>query len=74
MTEFRQGIKNMQVDNSLTEQAATRVLSLYRAAITEMADQLRTKVREWEQIDPEDIKLYSLGLRHAIDFLDEELQ
>lgn len=74
MTEFRQGIKNMQVDNSLTEQAATRVLSLYRSAITEMADQLRTKVREWEQIDPEDIKLYSLGLRHAIDFLDEELQ
>lgn len=74
MTEFRQGIKDMQVDNSLTEQAATRVLSLYRAAITEMADRLRTKVRDWEQLDPEDTKLYSLGLRHAIDFLDEELQ
>ena len=73
MTEFRQGIKNMQVDGSLTEQGADRVLSLYRAALMEMADELRTKVREWEQIDPEDIKLYSLGLRHAIDFLDEEL-
>ena len=73
MTEFRQGIKNMQIDGSITEQGAVRVLSLYRAAITEMADELRTKVREWEQIDPEDIKLYSLGLRHAIDFLDEEL-
>lgn len=73
MTEFRQVIESMQNDGSLSEDAATRVLLLYRICVSEMAADLRTKVREWELMDPDDQKLYSLGLRHAIDFLEEEV-
>jgi len=74
MTDFRQGIKNMQEDGSLQPDATVRVLALHRASLEELADILRSKVREWELLDPEDTKLYSLGLRHAVDLLEEELQ
>lgn len=69
---FRQTIKNMKDDNLLGEEAATRVLLQYDAALAQMIEKLYAKVRDWEELDPEDQKLYSLGLRHAIDLLEAE--
>lgn len=72
MTEFKQGLLNMKGDGSLNDEGATRIHTLYQSALDEIIGQLQIKIREWEELDPEDAKLYSLGLRHAVDILEGE--
>lgn len=72
MTQFRQNLKNMQGDGSLSNEGATRILALYADALGEIVDVLRSQVAEREQMDPEDTRLYTLALRRTIDLIEEE--
>ena len=73
MTQFRQDLTNMKSDGSLGDEEESRVLSLYRSALQELITELSVIIKEWEQLDPEDAKLYSLGLRHSVDLLKGEM-
>jgi hypothetical protein len=72
MTQFRQDLTNMKSDGSLGDGGESRVLSLYRSSLQELITELQVIIKEWEQLDPEDARLYSLGLRHAVDLLESE--
>lgn len=72
MTQFRQDLTNMKSDGFLGDGGESRVLSLYRYSLQELIMELQVIIKEWEQLDPEDARLYSLGLRHAVDLLESE--
>jgi hypothetical protein len=62
----------MKSDGFLGDGGESRVLSLYRYSLQELIMELQVIIKEWEQLDPEDARLYSLGLRHAVDLLESE--
>lgn len=72
MTQFRQDLENMKNDGSLGDEGESRVMSLYRSSLQELITELQVKIKEWEELDPEDARLYSLGLRHSVDLLESE--
>ena len=72
MSDFRSNILTMVFENSITPDTGNRILNIYDAALESICIDIRTIISNWEQMDPNDIKLYSLGLRHALDFLDKE--
>lgn len=73
MSEFERSIKMMQDEGVFDAEKASRILFMHRLSIQLMTDELKSKIREWEALDPEDAKLYSLGLRHAVDLLEAEI-
>lgn len=73
MSEFERSIKIMQDEGTFDAEKASRIMFVYRESIQSLIDELTVKIREWESLDPEDAKLYSLGLRHAVDILQPEL-
>jgi hypothetical protein len=74
MSEFGRSIKIMQDEGSFDAEKAERIMRVYGETIQSMISELREKIREWEALYPEDSNLYSLGLRHAVDFLEKELE
>lgn len=74
MSEFVRGIKIMQGEGSFDAEKAGRIVLVYQQTIESMIAELREKIREWETLYPEDSNLYSLGLRHAVDYLEKELE
>lgn len=72
MSDFKKDITAMIAENSITPDAGNRIINIYDITLENISSEIRTVIRDWEQMDPDDIKLYSLGLRHALDFIDRE--
>jgi len=72
MTDFRRYIEMMKAEGTIDQETANRIVRIYESALGEIEAQLRTKIVEWETIEPDEKSLYSLGLRHAEDMLKEE--
>lgn len=72
MTRFRQNLEIMKSEGVLTNDTASRINLIYGEALAEIQEQLRSKIVEWETLEPEGSTLYSLGLRHAEDMIKEE--
>lgn len=72
MTRFRQNLEMMKGDGVITNDTVSRINFFYEEALAEIQAELRSKIVEWETIEPEGSSLYSLGLRHAEDMIKEE--
>jgi hypothetical protein len=72
MTRFRQNLEIMKSEGVLNDDTVSRINLIYGEALAEIQDQLRSKIVEWETLEPEGSTLYSLGLRHAEDLIKEE--
>ena len=72
MTRFRQNLEMMKGEGVLTNDTVSRINFIYDEALAEIQEQLRSKIVEWETLEPEGSTLYSLGLRHAEDMIKEE--
>ena len=73
--EFQKALRPLVAEGFLTDQGAAVVLDLFITHLDNYSDSiantLEDMIRKWEVNQFDDATLYSLGLRHALDVMDD---
>ena len=74
--EFQKGLTPLVAEGIVSQMAVPLLMAMVTDALDQHSDSLvdmfNERIRDWETKAVDDVTLYSLGLRHAVDLILEE--